>query len=372
MNITKGQIPTAKKVVIYGPEGIGKSTFAAQFPGAVFLDTEAGTTHMDVSRFDPPVSWGDVLATVDWCIEHHDRIGTFVLDTIDWAERLAIDYTCDKNGWKSIEDPGYGKGYVYLKDTFRKLLDKLTALVNAGTNVVLVAHSIVRKFELPDAMGAFDRWSLKVNEKNVAPLIKEWADALLFVNFRTDVVTDSEGKKKARGSKRVLYATHNACWDAKNRFGLPDEMPFSFESIAGIFEGAGAADDNPSGAVTNGNPSGADAPPPLSGEARSEAAPAGEAKGKRKKAVAVSVERPAAMTSGDPEKDAALSRLWVLMKAAKILSPLPLQAAVAAREFYPADVQPKDYDTEFITDVLIEAWDSVLHLIQSIEFDLPF
>ena len=355
MNISKGIIPTAKKIVIYGPEGIGKSTFAAQFPGAVFLDTEAGTTHMDVARFDPPVNWGDVLATVDWCVENHDRIGTFVLDTIDWAERLAIEYTCEKNGWKSIEDPGYGKGYVYLKDTVRKLLDKLTALMNAGTNVVLVAHSIVRKFELPDAMGAFDRWSLKVNEKNVAPLIKEWADALLFVNFRTDVITDSEGRKKARGAKRVLYTTHNACWDAKNRFGLPDEMPFEFASVAPIF----AAE----------NPSVAAATSPQQAVATGE-----NAKPKKpvKKAAKVAPERPAAMTADDPEKDAALAELWKRMTDAGLTEPLCLQAAVAKREFYAADVQPKDYDTEFITDVLLDAWESVRDLMQTIANDLPF
>ncbi|MEE1299148.1 MAG: AAA family ATPase, partial [Acutalibacteraceae bacterium] len=42
-NITRGVIPTAKKVVIYGPEGIGKSTFASRFPDPVFIDTEGST-----------------------------------------------------------------------------------------------------------------------------------------------------------------------------------------------------------------------------------------------------------------------------------------------------------------------------------------
>lgn len=50
MEITRGKIQKAKKVVIYGPEGIGKSTFAARFPGAVFIDTEGSTNDMDVAR----------------------------------------------------------------------------------------------------------------------------------------------------------------------------------------------------------------------------------------------------------------------------------------------------------------------------------
>ena len=93
MNITRGIIPTAKKVVIYGPEGIGKTTFAAQFPGAVFLDTEGSTVHMDVARLDTPITWADILATVDWAIENHSAIGTFIVDTMDWAEAMAFrDY----------------------------------------------------------------------------------------------------------------------------------------------------------------------------------------------------------------------------------------------------------------------------------------
>jgi GTPase SAR1 family protein len=96
MNITRGVIPTAKKVVIYGPEGIGKTTFAAQFPGAVFLDTEGSTVHMDVARLDSPVTWADILATVDWAVENHSAIGTFVIDTMDWAEAMAFREVCKR------------------------------------------------------------------------------------------------------------------------------------------------------------------------------------------------------------------------------------------------------------------------------------
>ena len=122
MNITKGVIPTAKKVVIYGPEGIGKTTFAARFPGAVFLDTEGSTVHMDVARFDNPVTWADILATVDWAIANHDQIGTFVIDTMDWAEAMAFRAVCEEKKVSGIEDIPYGKGYTFAKDKVRDLL----------------------------------------------------------------------------------------------------------------------------------------------------------------------------------------------------------------------------------------------------------
>lgn len=52
LNITKGRIDRAVKTVIYGSEGIGKSTFASHYPDPVFIDTEGGLRRWisDVSR----------------------------------------------------------------------------------------------------------------------------------------------------------------------------------------------------------------------------------------------------------------------------------------------------------------------------------
>lgn len=41
--ITRGLIVKPQKVVVYGPEGIGKTTFAADFPDPLFIDTEGST-----------------------------------------------------------------------------------------------------------------------------------------------------------------------------------------------------------------------------------------------------------------------------------------------------------------------------------------
>ena len=246
MNITKGKIPTALKVVVYGPEGIGKSTFASQFPGAVFIDTEGSTTHMDVARFDKPGKWMDIHEAVDWTIAHPDQVGTLVIDTADWAEKLATRYVCKEEvidpkgntrGWDNIEVPGYGKGYVALKNAFQVLLDKLSQLPPLGVNVVITAHAILKKFEQPDEMGAYDRWALKLNEKNVAPIVKEWADILLFMNYDV-VIVEENGRNKAKGkAKRKMHANHRPTYDAKNRYGLPDDMELSFEPLKDIYAG---------------------------------------------------------------------------------------------------------------------------------------
>lgn len=234
--ITKGKIQTAKKVIIYGPEGIGKSTLAAQFPNPVFIDTEGSTKELDVARYPVPTYWSMIIEEAEDLLEERN-FSTLVIDTADWAEKLCIAETCSRLNIKGIEDVGYGKGYVYLYDDFQRVLTVCDKLVANGINVVFTAHAMMRKFEQPDEMGAYDRWEMKLTKK-VAPLLKEWADVVLFCNYKTNVITDQNTKsKKATGGTRVMYSTHHPCWDAKNRYNLPDQMPMSFEPLAQLFEG---------------------------------------------------------------------------------------------------------------------------------------
>ena len=226
----------AVKVVVYGVEGIGKSTFAANFPGAVFIDTEGSTKFLDVTRFDPaPSTWGDLLSMCGWAASNMAPGQTLVVDTLDWAEKLCAASICAENGWKSIETPGYGKGYKVLQESFAKLLSALDAVVRAGVNVCCTAHAKLTKFEQPDEAGAYDRWGMKLTDTrstSVAAMVKEWADCVLFANYETIVETTDSGKAKARGNRRVMYTTHDACWDAKNRWGLPPKLDFDYQAIA--------------------------------------------------------------------------------------------------------------------------------------------
>ena len=380
MNITRGKNPGALKVGVYGPEGVGNSTFASCFPGAVFCDTEGSTSHMDVARFDKPEKWMDIHAAVDWTLQHPDQVGTFVLDTADWAEKLGARYVCqeepinksgDTRGWDSIEAPGYGKGYVYLKAAFQKLLDKMSEMTEKGVNVVITAHALLRKFEQPDELGAYDRWALKLNEKNVAPLIKEWADMVLFVNFRTDVVKSPDGKTKGRGGqKRVMYTQHSACWDAKNRFGLDDELPFDFQQIAHLFQDHAPAEEvhEPEPA----KPAPLEIKPATASVTTTETIPGvGKPAGKTKKAK-VSTARPDSMKSEDKDKDALLAEVWKKMCEAGVPDPNCLQGVVAEKGYYDVNVLIRDYDTEFIEGCLIGAWDAVRELCQTKYNNLPF
>lgn len=244
-----GVVRAALKVVVYGPEGLGKSTLGAEFPSAVFIDVENGTKQLPVARLPRPSSWSMLMDEVRETRDGNVPCSTLVVDTADAAEALCIAHLCAKNGWDGIEGISYGKGYTYLAEEFGRLLDLLTEVVEHGTNVLIISHAIMRKFERPDESGAFDRFELKLSKK-VAPMVKEWADIVLFCDYKTYVTVGKDGKAKASGGSRVIRTTHNPCWDAKNRFGLPDELPMRLGElppelaavVPDMRAGAGAAD----------------------------------------------------------------------------------------------------------------------------------
>lgn len=170
--IRRGKIARPQKVVAYGPEGVGKSTLASQTPEPVFLDTEGGTHHLDVVRIDSTSTWDEVTSAVKALGDGGHGFKTLVIDTADWLEKRLIEWLCRKHNKSSIEDFGYGKGYVVLAEEFAKFLASLDGLLARGMHVLFLAHSQVRKFEAPDQAGSYDRFELKLS-KQVAPKPQE-------------------------------------------------------------------------------------------------------------------------------------------------------------------------------------------------------
>ena len=233
LNITEGKKNTPIKAVIYGAEGIGKTTLASKMPNAVFFDLEGGTNRLNVKRIDQRFEdFNEFLKALAEVASMN--FSTIVIDTVDALELLVIKTVCKKYGKDGIETFGYGKGYTYVGEEMKRFLEACDAVIAMGKNVTLLAHAKITKFEQPDEMGAYDRWSMKLT-KISAPLVKEWADMLLFCNYKTTVVSTSDNKKKVMGGERVMYSTHHSCWDAKNRFDLPSEMPLDFKGIAQIY-----------------------------------------------------------------------------------------------------------------------------------------
>jgi hypothetical protein len=234
LNIQRGRRHTPVRAVIYGTEGIGKSTLAAAFPSPVILDTEEGTHHLDVARVSIG-SWEELRAAVAEIGSKPSEFRTVVIDSADWAERLLTEQLLRENKWASIESAGYGKGFTMLAEAFGRFLTQCDALIGVGLNVAFVAHSKVQRTSPPDMADGFDRYELKLT-KQTAPLLKEWCDLLAFCNYKTTVSEGSDGRKKATGGKRrLMHLERAAAWDAKNRYGLDAELPMTIESLAPIF-----------------------------------------------------------------------------------------------------------------------------------------
>lgn len=353
MEILSGKQNKALKVAIYGPEGIGKSTLAAAFPQPLFIDTEGSTKFMDVRRFKKPESWTELLEQVKHVRGTPGLCSTLILDTADWAEQLCISGICASKKLSGIEDMGYGKGYVYLAEEFGKFLNLLEEVVDRGINVVLTAHAMMRKFEQPDEMGAYDRWELKL-QKKTAPLVKEWSDLLLFANYKTmSVATDDKGKKfKAQGGRRVMYTSHHPCWDAKNRLGLPEELPLDFAALAQYIPGPAV----PSALVPPPQPPAPQAapepqaPPP-------DPAPAPKPQTARPAGIAPGSDVPAV--------------LWPLMNHSKVTED-ELRAVIAKKGYYTRDMPwTVMEEAGFVNGWIIPFWNRIVEIIESDPDRLP-
>lgn len=364
MNITYGYIQEAQKVVIYGPEGIGKSTFAAQFPEPLFIDTEGSTKRLNVARLPAPDTWEEIGEEINYVRNNPAICKTLVIDTADWAERLCEASVCAKAKKHTIEDFGYGKGYTYLSNEFAGLLKQLNAVIRAGINVVIVAHAKLRKFEQPDELGAYDRWELKLS-KFVAPMLKEWADAVLFANYKTYTVKTDNDKYKAAGGERVMYTAHHPCWDAKNRYGLDAETRFSYEVIRQHIEGGST--ESPMPPTPEPDTRIASGPTPQVSFAQLEE----ETKAQEPKALAPA-EAFAPPENREPDIPDGIPQALADLMRENHVDACEIQMTVFDKGYYPLDTPISSYDPDFINGVLIEAWPQVFACIQAERKNCPF
>lgn len=352
--VTSGIVHGATKIVVYGPEGIGKSTFLSNLPKPIFIDTEGSTKNLDVKRLPRPSSWQMLIDEIKDVMNKREYM-TLVIDTADWAERLCVDSVCASHGKKGVEDFGYGNGYTYIAEEWGRFLNLLQDVIDiAHINVALSAHAIIRKFEQPNEMGAYDRYELKLGKKTTAqtaPLTKEWADIVLFANYKTfSVAVDDKGKKhKAQGGQRVMYTSHHPCWDAKNRHGLDEELPFDYAAIAQIFNAKLQIEPSKPLNMTDNVGSG-----PMIYEA-SPNVPVPQ--------------NPPIQTSQSNEYEGLPQALIDLMKENRVTEE-QIRRAVSNKGYYPLDMPVKNYPQEFIQGVLIGAWPQVLEMINQLV--LPF
>lgn len=237
MIIKKSGITRPFRICIYGEHGIGKSTFASQMPNPVFVQTEDGLEGLDVATSGVCRHLGGVQAVLQYLRTANHDYKTVVIDTVDWLERLIWQAACEQHNKHDIAEFGFGRGLKVAQVMWEQLIAQLDQLnIEKRMHVCLLAHASVVKFEDPEREN-YDRYQLDLY-KTTAAYIAEWVDILGFAQRK--VVTQKVGESfgadiiKAKDTKkRVLKLEESAAYWAKNRYGLPSEIDFTWAALAG-------------------------------------------------------------------------------------------------------------------------------------------
>lgn len=232
-------------LLIYGPEKIGKSSLSAEFPAPVFVQTEDGASgSLELDSFGLMETFGDVLDAIAVLATEDVQFKTVVIDSVSKLQKLVWRATCDKHNWSSIEQPGYGKGYVeadYLWDEFIEACRYLRD--NRAMTVIWIGHAVTSTFDDPETQ-SYSRYEIDLHKRAMARLTRE-ADAILLVKKDVSIMLEGpsssvkKGEGRARGAGgdvRWIYAEGRPAFQAGNRFDMPEKVMFKkgegFNSLA--------------------------------------------------------------------------------------------------------------------------------------------
>ena len=232
--VLTGKQPVPPRIMVYGSEGVGKSTFAANAPKAIFVQTEDGLSEIDCTKLPLATSFDEVLQQLRAIRDEDHAYQSLAIDSLDWLERLIWDRVCADYGVKSIEkaDGGYGRGYTHALTYWRQAIALLNEIrARRKMAVVLIAHSKVERFEDPEN-ASYDRYMPRLH-KAACSLVCEWVDAVLFASrrMRVDSTTGKAAPVGADGGERILRTNGSPACIAKNRYSLPTELPLSWTAF---------------------------------------------------------------------------------------------------------------------------------------------
>ena len=254
--VQRGRTPKPPRILCYGPEGEGKSTFGSQADKPIFVQTEDGLDEIDCDKFPLAASYDEVAAALSELRREKHDYETVVIDSLDWLERLIWDKLCEQHGVSSIErvDGGYARGYTHALTFWREIIDHLNALRNRnGMVVLLIAHSKVERFEDPES-SSYDRFAPRLH-KHAAALVCEWCDAVLFATRKIRTQSEDAGFNRKRtiahalgkdGGERILRCVGGPSCIAKNRYAITEELPLEWAALVQ------AMSNNHQGAKSNG------------------------------------------------------------------------------------------------------------------------
>ena len=239
MGVRRGKISVPRRLAVYGPPGVGKTTLVGDVPGVVVFDLEGGTESIDLPRFyfrDEKMGYiprdlEEFRAGLRWLLTEPHDYKAIGLDTMDKLEELILRFICKRDQVDNVEGYGFGKGWVAFVDEFRTVLQQLDLLrERRGMHVIGLVHAKIVKHSDP-AGGDWDRWTMKLHDK-VVGLFIEWCHEIGFVHF-VDKTTKASKWAKAKGlskGERIIEFDRSATWDAKTRLALPPTVKVGIES----------------------------------------------------------------------------------------------------------------------------------------------
>ena len=226
-SISKTKRLRAPKIVVVGPNKIGKTTFASQAPGAIGILTEDGADAVDASAFPLCKSLQDVYSAITTLLKDKHEFSSVFIDSLDWLEPLLHAHVCESNKWANIEAPGYGKGYIAAADEWRVLLSGLDALrAERNMAIILIAHDKIKRIDDPMTDG-YDSHVLKLHDRASA-LIMEWADVIGYAGYKivtrqNDAGFNKTETKATTTGARILHLEPHPAHCGGNRFGLKNQ-----------------------------------------------------------------------------------------------------------------------------------------------------
>jgi len=234
--VRSGRHSRPRRVLLYGTQGIGKSTFASCATKPIFIQTEDGLGEIDCDKFPLATRFDQVMKDLEALYTEEHPYRTVVVDSLDWLERLIWEEVCQEKAVGSIEDIGYAKGYVFALTYWKTFLEGLAALrSDKSMTVVLIAHARIERFDNPET-DPYDRYTPRLH-RLASQMVMEWCDEVLFASYKVHTKQTKEGFDRTRTQgigtgERVIRTMERPAHVAKNRLNLPDELPLDWGAYA--------------------------------------------------------------------------------------------------------------------------------------------
>lgn len=229
MKITQATCGSAPIVLIYGSEGRGKTSLAAKFPKPVAMLFERGLpSGVKLDAIDGLAAYGAVIDAIKSLYQDAQGYRSLIIDTLDALEPMLLEHVCVEHHWKNIESPPYGKGFVIADQQWLRFIKGVTALRDKHQmTIVLVAHSIIERFDDPRAPSYTAYWP-KLH-KRARHLILDACDVVGFLAEDLRIATDDGGfRERVRATssnQRFLFVEGCPAFVAKNRYSMPAKIP---------------------------------------------------------------------------------------------------------------------------------------------------